>query len=91
MSALAAVSSNISGSNSAAFSVIDLESTSSYVNQSIEAVTSAMNEFSSLQMNLQTNMVCTFVLHPQPTYTYVRTYTLSYSTVHCCASMHVDA
>ena len=79
MSALTAVSSNISGYN-AAFSVINLESISSYANQSMQAVTSAMNEFSSLQMFLQNNMVRMYVrtyvdLCVAPTtYMYVRMY-----------------
>ena len=79
MSALTAVSSNISCYN-AAFSVINLESISSYANQSMQAVTSAMNEFSSLQMFLQNNMVRMYVrtyvdLCVAPTtYMYVRMY-----------------
>ena len=75
MSALTAVSSNISGYNGV-FSVINLESISSYVNQSMEAVTSAMNAFSSLAMFLQTIMVCTNVdlCITSTTYKYVRMY-----------------
>ena len=89
MSALTAVSSNISGYNGD-FSVINLESISSYVNQSMEAVTSAMNAFSSLAMFLQTIMVRTNVdlCITSTTYKYVRMYV---QYVHCCALMHVGA
>ena len=53
MNALTAVSNNISGYGIVTFPVISLEKISSYANQSMAAISSAEDAFSSLETRLQ--------------------------------------